>query len=112
VPAWETALLNDVLEVRPGGERWVVATAQGTVLSSYRTQQQAIEAGKALASRMHGEVRWADRTGSLQGSASYRLFTWMPKRPWWARIWTTPKGRQRIDDGPMAAKAELGGSSQ
>jgi hypothetical protein len=78
--------MAEILEVRPQGERWVIAKADGTIVSSYRSAQYAIEEAKALAWRTNGDVRWLDSHGKLQGQASYQLFKWR-RRPWWYRLW-------------------------
>jgi hypothetical protein len=77
--------MPNVLVVREEGPRWVVLGADHTVVSSHPTQQAALEAAKVLAERVHGEVHWRDREGTLQ-FADYRLFTWLPRRRWWGRL--------------------------
>jgi hypothetical protein len=77
--------MPNVLVVRAEGSRWVVLEADQTVVSSHPTQQAALEAAKVLAERVHGEVHWRDREGTLQ-FADYRLFTWLPRRRWWRRL--------------------------
>jgi Uncharacterized protein conserved in bacteria (DUF2188) len=77
--------MSNVLEVRAEGPRWVVVRPDQSIQSTHPTQQAAIEAAKTRAARVHGEVYWRDREGALQ-FADYRLFTWLPRRPWWARF--------------------------
>ena len=77
--------MSNVLEVRAEGPRWVIVQSDQTVVATHPTQQAAIEAAKTRAARVHGEVHWRDREGALQ-FADYRLFTWLPRRRWWARF--------------------------
>jgi len=98
--------MAEVLEVRPQGDGWVIAKPDGTVISSYRSAQYAIEQAKALALRTNGDVRWLDSHGELQGQASYQLFKWR-RRPWWFRLWRqasqgqTPRDLQIERSGPL-----------
>jgi len=96
--------MHDVLEVRPEGDRWVVVGGGGEVVASHRGKQHAIEAAKALAARSHGDVRWLDGRGLPQGTASYRLFTWLPRRSWWAWLSATVERARGSGNGTIAAK--------
>ncbi len=50
--------------------RWIVRGLDATP-ATYPTQQQAIFAAKAHARKSQGTVAWRDRSGVVQGTASY-----------------------------------------
>jgi hypothetical protein len=63
-PSYEVTFEDSRWRVRCGGP-------SGPLLSSHLTQQAAIDRAKAWVVSKSGRVQWRDRSGRIQGVASY-----------------------------------------